>query len=1344
MAFVVMTAGAKAKKEAAPQATKLTVENMQNPLGLQTHTPRFSWQLSGGTRDDSMQKSYRILVASAPELLLPGKADLWDTGDVMTDASLWIAYNGKPLKDNDRAYWTVQVTTTNGVTEWAEAQSFGIGLTVESHWKGRWIGADQCFDGENQGYRTRLAARYLRNEIQLKGEVKRATAYVAAVGLYEFYVNGEKQGDDVMAPNPTDTRKSIIYNTFDITAALQPVPVLNGKAKKRDAAKADAAEKAEQKACLGIVLGNGRAFPMRQSKPYKCPFMGFPKCRINVIVEYVDGTQQTFSTDEKWLLTANGPIRSNNEYDGEEYDARMILADETGNPNAWAKVGYDASKWQKAERTDIPQAELIGQPAPNMTAVKYEPSADQEIKLMPHNGNTIVDFGQNMAGWVQLKMHGNAGDTIRIKFAEKLNPDGSLYLDNFRDALSEDVYVCSGKESGAWHPTFVTHGFRFVEIKGMADVSPSDVAAYTVSDRMDRIGEIETSNEVLNKVYRNARWGIYSNYKGMPVDCPQRNERQPWLGDRTVGSLGESYIFNNERLYTKWMRDICESQRTDGVFSDVAPAFWNYYNDDVTWPAVLPFTSDMLFEQYGNDEAIRFSYPYIKKWLNHVFTEYLVDGIVTKDQYGDWCVPPEDLKLIHSQDPARQTDGTLISTAYAIRTVRLMQKFAKMQGITEDIKVYADLEKTMTDAFNRRFLTVKRGTSLRHDHMLYPDSVFYGNNSATSNLLPLALGIVPQDCKEDVVNNLIKNIITDNNGHVSCGVIGISWLMRVLSDNGRADVAYLLASNKSYPSWGYMAEQGATTIWELWNGDTANPRMNSGNHVMLLGDLLTWYYQYLGGIRSTDAYKHITLKPSFEIQDLDYVNASYNTPYGPVVSNWKKTLERVHWEIVVPANTYADVYLPNGEVKHVQAGKYVFDVDMPMTTENGATVTEDEFVYDNSIYPETHAASIIELPNGDLMATYFGGTKERNPDVCVWVQTKKKGSDTTWSKPVLAADGVVKLGTREAALARIDSTAARVDVGPSRHFNITWDEAKSPTRTLAYTDKDREMDQYRRKACWNPVLFQMPDGEIWLFFKVGKDVADWTGWLTRSRDGGKTWTEKEILPEGFLGPIKNKPEIVGDRMICPSSTEGNGWKLHFEIYNLKTKQWKYVGPVDAELAWRTTDLQSPTGTNSASKDTPDPDNLIAPVADGVMHPIDLIQPSILKLSDGRLQVLCRTRNAKLATSFSSDGGDTWSKVTLTDMPNNQSGTDAVTLSDGRHVLIYNNFETIAGTKKGVRTPLSLAISDDGTNWRHLLTLEDSPIGQYSYPSIIQGKDGSLQCIYTWRRDRISYKRVTLK
>ena len=267
----------------------------------------------------------------------------------------------------------------------------------------------------------------------------------------------------------------------------------------------------------------------------------------------------------------------------------------------------------------------------------------------------------------------------------------------------------------------------------------------------------------------------------------------------------------------------------------------------------------------------------------------------------------------------------------------------------------------------------------------------------------------------------------------------------------------------------------------------------------------------------------------------------------------------------------------------------------------------------------------------------------------------------------------------------------------------------------------------------------MPNGELWLFFKVGLKVADWTGWLCKSKDGGKTWSDKEPLPKGFLGPIKNKPEIINGRLLCPSSTEDNGWKFHMEIYDIAKKEWKYVGPVKAELAVRTEDMKA-AGAKSDKEDIEAPDAGGVATKDG-RHPIDCIQPSILKLKDGRLQVLMRTRNGRIGTSFSSDNGDTWTNVTLLDVPNNQSGTDAVTMQDGRHVLIYNDFASLPGTKKGVRTPLSIAISDDGTHWRHALTLEDSPISHYSYPSIIQGKDGKLHTVYTWRRLRVAYKEI---
>lgn len=1292
-------------------------------MGLSSN-PRFSWKINS-TKNETTQTGYRIKVATSTDLLASGEADLWDTGVVDSERQLWIDYAGKPLSDNQKAYWTVQVVTNKGTTEWAEPQSFSIGLRKESRWSGRWIGIDRLLSGEDMTFKTRVNARYLRSEFNLKEgkNVRRATAYVAVLGLFEFYINGNRIDQSVLKPIQTDTRKSIFYNTFDITSAI----AATDNHQKTDGTAQDT------RACIGIVLGNGRTVPMRYDKHYKTPFMGFPKCRITIVVEYTDGTEQRIGSSEQWKATAEGPIRSNNEYDGEVYDARKELS-------GWNKVGYDDSKWSNAERADIPTGELKGQPMPNMKVVDVLAAKT----ITPTNyGSFIVDFGQNNAGWVQLKMRGNRGDSIKIKYAERLNADGSLFIENLRDAETEDKYICSGNEAGAWwHPIFSYHGFRYVEVRGMKDLKPSDIEAQVISDPMEKIGSFTVNNDVLNGVYRNAWWGILSNYKGFPIDCPQRNERQPWLGDRVAGCTGESFLFNNERLYSKWMRDICESQRSDGVLCDVSPAYWTYYNDDVTWPSALPFGCDMIYRQFGNDKPIKDSYPTLKKWIDHVATEYVKNDIVTNDKYGDWCVPPEDLYLIHSKDPARKTDGRLISTAYMIHNLRLMQKFARVAGHNEDISGYESLENQLTKGFNSRFLHEKHGTSVRHDHVLYPDSVYYGNNTVTANLLALSLGIVPDDCKRDVVCNVVENIMNKNKGHIPCGVIGCSWLMRGLSDNGFADVAYLLATNDTYPSWGYMVKQGATTIWELWNGDKANSWMNSGNHVMLLGDLLTWCYQNLGGIRNAEgsvAYKHIELRPNFEIQDLDSVDVRYDTPYGKVVSRWEKDLEKVHWNVEIPVGTTADVYLPNGKIEHVGSGKYTFECEYNLVSPN---VIDDEFVYSQTDFPQCHSSSIVELDNGDLLATYFGGTKERNPDVCIWVSRKAKGSDR-WSHPVLVADGVFAPGTAKAAFAGVDSMCTRAIDGPIVGITKTWKEAKSMlddaqpipyyANRIAKEKFGQPLNKLYRKACWNPVLFQMPSGEVWLFFKIGLVMNDWTGWVIKSKDRGKTWSDKQPLNKGFLGPIKNKPVIVDDRLICPSSTENEGgWKFHFEILDLKTNTWKYVGPIERELMPLTIDMNADGSLISN---------------DSIKHelnPIYCIQPSILIHKDGSLQAIGRTKNGRLASTFSYDKGDSWTKVTLIDLPNNQSGTDALTLKDGRHVLIYNDFSTIPGTPKGPRNPCSIAVSyDDGKSWQKKITLEDSPIGDYSYPSIIQGKDGTLHCTYTWRRFRIAYKHVNI-
>lgn len=489
--------------------------------------------------------------------------------------------------------------------------------------------------------------------------------------------------------------------------------------------------------------------------------------------------------------------------------------------------------------------------------------------------------------------------------------------------------------------------------------------------------------------------------------------------------------------------------------------------------------------------------------------------------------------------------------------------------------------------------------------------------------------------------------------------------MHTLSDMGRTDVAWLLATNKAYPSWGYMAENGATTTWELWNGNTASPKMNSGNHVMLLGDLVSWIYQDLGGINSdpdNPGYKHIILKPDFSVDEIDDISTSYKSIYGNIQSKWEKKNGMLHWQVEIPANTTATLHMPDGTTRETGSGKYSFTEKLPM---RDSSIVTDEFLYTKATFPECHSATIAETTKGDLVATYFGGTKERNPDVCIWVSRKVKGSKE-WTKPQMVADGIIN-------------------------------------DTL-------------RKACWNPVVYQIPQGDLVIYFKIGSKVSDWSGWMVRSKDGGKTWSKREPLQKDFLGPVKNKPVMSRGRLIAPSSIESNGWRLYFEYSDDMGKTWQRTDYVEADSI----------------------------TIEGKKKLKDLaIQPSIISLKDGRLAALARTRSEHIGITYSEDNGKTWSKLKLIDTPNNNSGLDAVTLSDGNHVLICNDKPIPNGIKngKGLRTPLSLMTSSDGESWQHWMTLEDSPISQYSYPSIIQTSDGHIHCIYTWRRQRIKHVEV---
>ncbi|SDZ92082.1 alpha-L-rhamnosidase [Porphyromonadaceae bacterium KH3R12] len=848
----------------AVRVDSLKVEMQENPQGVSTSTPRFSWQITS-VKPDLRQEAYQIQVAGSEQDLEKGNNLLWDSGIVADAESILIPYTGETLSPREVYYWRVKVTTNQGETAWSKINHWSMALPDIAGWQAKWIGENALSNpGETDKGNTRLAARYLRKPFDSKQKVKRAVLYISGQGAYQAYINGKRVSDDVLAPTVSWYPEKVYYNVYDVTSLIQ-----------RDSN------------LLGVKLGNGRYFGMRESPTQ---VFGLPRLLAQLEIEYSDGSTDVIVSDESWKVSSKGPIIANNEFDGEEYDARMELP-------GWDKINYDDTTWKQVDIMSAPGGTLTAQPNPNIRV--QEELTPVAITKLP-DGKFILDMGQNMVGWIKVnRLKGKKDQPVTIRFAEILNPDGTLYMANLRSAKVTDIYTPSKDGDFSWEPSFVFHGFRFVEISGL-DYQPelSDFTGRVIYDQMETTGQFETSDETINQIFKNAYWGIRGNYRGMPTDCPQRDERQGWLGDRATGCFGEAFVFDNALLYSKWLQDIEDSQSPEGSISVVSPRYWTIFNDDVTWPAAYFYGAKMLWLQFGDTEPVKRHYPSMKRYLERIQQVSMQDYILTKDTYGDWCMPPESQELIHSKDPSRKTAGAVLSTTVYYSLLNLMTEFAQLTGNTKDIAGYQELASKIKEAYNARFFNI--------------DSALYDNNTVTANILSLRLGLVPEGYEQKVFDNIVRKTEVDFNGHVSTGVLGIQHLMRGLTEQGNVDLAYRIATNRTYPSWGYMIEKGATTIWELWNGDTADPAMNSANHVMLLGDLLIWFYEDLAGIKNhpkSTAYKKLLMEPKFP-EGLSHVKASYKSVYGEIKSEWKKENGTFHWDITIPGNSSAIIRLP--------------------------------------------------------------------------------------------------------------------------------------------------------------------------------------------------------------------------------------------------------------------------------------------------------------------------------------------------------------------------------------------------------------------------------------------------
>lgn len=874
----------------AARLTTFRVNRMAQATGVM-RTAQFGWQIESGKRDVK-QTAYRIVVATSQRALTQetgGRELLWDSEQVESEETLQVPYQGRRLPCQSDIYWQVTVWLSTGERIKSPVQKFNTGMQL-ADWHAQWIGINDPENviTEETGCRT-LPARYLRREFQIKGKVRRAVLYVSGMGASNTYINGQHVCKDIMGTLPTGYDRTLYYNTYEVTQLLH-----------------------KGTNAIAAVLGNGYALGLRTEHRS----FGLPRLKAQLRVE-TDTDTLVIPTSDEWRATADGPITANNIYTGENYDARK---EQTG----WTAPGFDDSSWQKAAIMPQPTGMLEPQPTPGRrTQLCLTPRSIRTTA----DGRYILDMGQNMVGQLRVTLQGKTGQPVTIRHAETLDPadPDKLYTTNLRSALSINTYIPAHDGTFTYQPSLVYLGFRYVEISGaQAQPAPKDIEGLVQYDEMESRGSFECSDTLLNRLFSNALWGIRGNYQGMPLDCPQRDERLGWLGDRVTGCFGENLLLDNAALYYKWLRDIEDTQREDGLVADISPTFLNHYTENVTWQAAFVYATYMLFTHTADRQAVMQFYPALSHWMQRVEQGMMQDGVVVRDVYGDWCMPPESKELINSQDPERITDGAVLATTVYYDCLGKMAEMGEQLGLEADVHYYNKLRKSIKEAYNRKFFN--------------PATAQYSNNTVTANLLSLELGLVPEGYEERVLGNIIDVTERKFDSHVSCGVLGIQHLMRALTRRGHTDLAMKIVGQHTFPSYGYMIDHGATTIWELWNGDTANPAMNSGNHVMLLGDLLLWYYEDLAGIRQMDGtqgYRHLDMRPCFP-QQLHHVKASYRSVSGLIRSEWQKDGNHLTWQIEVPANTQARLTIPSRFRVFPCTGKGIHKV----AEQDGCTIIE--------------------------------------------------------------------------------------------------------------------------------------------------------------------------------------------------------------------------------------------------------------------------------------------------------------------------------------------------------------------------------------------------------------------
>ncbi len=868
------------------KVTRLRCEYLVNPLGVDERKPRLNWILESDRRG-TYQSARRVLVASSAQLLAAGKADLWDSGRIEEDRSVHIVYKGTPLTSRQACHWQVQIWDNQGTSILSEPAFWTMGLLEDKDWQANWIAADPDYlNHAEHAIKPTITEPgtppWFRKIFTANDAIRKATLYASARGLFELHMNGQRIGNDIFAPEWTDYDKRIHFRTYDVTSIVKA-----------------------GKNALGAVLGDG----------WYSGYVGWQETRgryglensllVQLEIELADGTRQIITSDNSWRCAA-GPILASDFMMGETYDARYELF-------GWDQPDYDDKEWLNVRTATVPNIPLVAQRSEPVQIIEtIDPVSVHESAP----GIYIYDLGQNITGWVKLKISGPAGTRITLRHGERLNPDGTLYTENLRRAKATDTYILNGQGEETWQPRFTFHGFQYVELTGLDTLPPAcTVTGCVIHSATPPAGQFDCSHPHINRLWLNGLWSQKDNFLSVPTDCPQRDERLGWTGDAQVFSRTATYNMDVAAFFTKWMVDVEDAQTPEGIFPDTAPRLredTNFVGLDglggaAGWAdagVIIPWT---LWRVYGDTRIIERHYQAMVNWLEYI-QQTNPNNLRSRklgNNYGDWLCIPSDTTF-RTQSPMK----TLLATAYWADDAAKLARMAEAIGQNQDAQRFQAMSEQVRQAFQKEFLL--------DDGKLTVDT-------QTAYLLALAFNLLPEKDRKRTAAHLIENI-KKLNWHLSTGFIGISHLNPTLTAVGQPDVAWRLLLNEDYPSWLYPVLHGATTIWERWNGWTEeegffNPQMNSFNHYSL-GSVGEWLYRCAAGIEldsQVNGFKKFLLRP-YPGGGLSHAGAAYNSMHGTIKSRWQRQANTLTYEITIPANTTARAYIPSDPDTPIEEG----------------------------------------------------------------------------------------------------------------------------------------------------------------------------------------------------------------------------------------------------------------------------------------------------------------------------------------------------------------------------------------------------------------------------------------